>query len=76
MDYICDTCDNRQAARNRKFEGWFHRFADDSNYTYKGMKAIIEGITFYAAIVIRNDNPRLKNILKAVEQFEADFSSK
>lgn len=53
--YVCDNLDNKQAARNRKFEAWFQRnkSADIEKYdTY----FTVESIEIYASLIIHVHN--------------------
>mgnify|MGYP006997698457 CR=1 FL=1 len=35
-----------------------------------------EGIEFFAAVVLRNNNPRFNNIIDAIQQFEKQIEDK
>ncbi|MBQ7869239.1 MAG: hypothetical protein IJ355_02745 [Prevotella sp.] len=76
LDYICDTGDNRQAARSRIFSSWFRLFANQNLFTLRPMSVKDEGIEFFAAVVLRNDNPRFSNIIDAIQQFEKQIKDK
>lgn len=76
LDYICDTSDNRQAARSRKFESWFRNFADNNMFTMFPMNVEVDGISYYAAVITRKDNPRLEKLTSAIKQFEKDMEDK
>lgn len=76
LDYICDTGDNRQAARSRIFNSWFRLFANQNLFTLRPMSVKAEGIEFFAAVVLRNDNPRFSNIIDAIQQFEKQIKDK
>ena len=60
--YICDTSDNREAARNRLFIRWFKQSAQPDRFTIRSASTIIEGQGFYAAIIVENRNPLLTDI--------------
>lgn len=76
LDYICDTGDNRQAARSRIFNSWFRLFANQNLFTLRPMSVKAEGIEFFAAVVLRNDNSRFSNIIDAIQQFEKQIKDK
>lgn len=64
MLYICETGDNKQAARNRLFESWFSFYRQKSNFCF--MSAVVDdadGVPNYTAIILRLDNPRYQDIL-------------
>ena len=61
--YICETGDGKQAMRKRLFDYWL------SSYDYKRGFSILssaimdgDGIWNFALIIVRNDNPHLKEI--------------
>ena len=60
--YVCDTSDNREAARNRLFIRWFKQSAQPDRFTIRSASATIEGQGFYAAIIVENRNPLLTDI--------------
>lgn len=59
--YICDTSDNREAARNRLFLRWFeqHSFG---RFTICTADSQVEDTNFYMAIIVANDNPQKDSI--------------
>ena len=62
--YICDTGDGKQRLRNRLFERWFAAYHLKALYTSVTSSVIDEdGITNYATIIVRNDNPRLVEVI-------------
>lgn len=65
MLYICETGDSRQSMRSRLFEYWFHHYNRGWNVVY--LSATIKdefGIPNYAAIIIREDHPHLKEVIR------------
>lgn len=66
--YMCDDSDGREANRNRLFLAWFKKHAAPERFTIRTASAIVEGKGFYAAIIVENRNPLLKNI---IEDFES-----
>lgn len=69
MLYICDPTDNRQAARNRLYNMWYHAYAMEHNLTMFSDSVIMDGITYYAGILMRHDHPHHDEILEAYQQF-------
>jgi len=76
LDYICATEDNRQAARDRKFHRWFEQAMDKDQYCMRSMSVEIDGICYYASVILRKDNPRYNAVMEAVDRFIADFQDK
>ena len=67
--YICETGDGKQGLRSRLFERWF------ANYEYKALYTSVtssvvdeDGITNYATIIVRNDNPKLVQVIAEFTQ--------
>ena len=65
MLYICETGDSKQSMRSRLFEYWFNHYKKGWNvmYLYATVKDDA-GVLNYAAIIIRQDHPRLKEIIR------------
>ncbi|MBO7099563.1 MAG: hypothetical protein J6W21_06840 [Bacteroidaceae bacterium] len=62
--YICDTGDGKQRLRSRLFEQWFAAYDRKALYTSVTSSIVDEdGVTNYATIIVRNDNPRLVEII-------------
>lgn len=59
--YICDTSDNREAARNRLFLRWFEQYSP-GKFTICTANSKVEDTDFYMAIIIANDNPQKDSI--------------
>ena len=76
LDYICATEDNRQAVRDRMFHRWFEQSMDKDQYYMRNMSVEIDGIWYYASVVLRKDNPRFDAVMEAVDRFVADFQDK
>jgi len=76
LDYICDTSDGKQAARNRLFMQWIRQHADAKNYSYRNLSVEVEGITFYASVLLKKDSTIFDSFMQAVNSFEKDLFSK
>ena len=59
--YICDTSDNREAARNRLFLRWFAQYSPD-RFTICTANSKVEDTEFYMAIIVANNNPKKDSI--------------
>jgi len=66
--YICETSDNKSAARSRKFSQWFN--------IYKGTAFVkidmqmgqdTDGQTFFTSMILRLDNPQMGEIISAFQ---------
>ena len=76
MLYICDTSDGRPAARDRKFLNWFEVAENKKKYTLLHCTAIFDGIGYFTAILLKNDNPDLEDIIKAFEDYKQQIKDK
>ena len=56
--YVCDSMDERQYARKRKFDLWFYFYNDGSLIKEDGL-AIVEGTEIYNALLCINKMNRL-----------------
>lgn len=65
--YICDTSDGKETARNRLFLRWFKASLKSDDFIIKNAQAIVEDSVFYAAIIVRKDNPKVNEI---TEEFD------
>lgn len=76
LDYICDTSDGRQSVRNRLFSRWFRMYPGKSGFTIHSISANSDGVLYYAAVVIRNDNPDYDLCMEEVDKFEDEMEDK
>ena len=64
MLYICETGDGKQGMRSRLFTYWFKVYEYNSNYSFHTTSVKDEdGIANFAALIIRNDNPLIVEIV-------------
>ena len=66
--YICDSSDLRQAARARKFDGWFKQY-EEANFL-KIDRNILEpsGKLYLTSLIIRRDNPNKVLVLEVYKR--------
>lgn len=77
MLYICETGDGRQSMRNRLFEYWFNHYKKHWNIMFLTASVTDEnGVLNYAGIVLRNDHPRLKEIVNEFTNAVTLFNEK
>jgi len=65
--YVCDSIDDRQLARKRKFDLWFWKYNDGSLLKEDGM-ALIEGVEIYNSLLLHKANKRLTEIILAYKE--------
>lgn len=73
--YVCDSLDERQTARKRKFDLWFYAFNDGSLIKENGL-AIVEGIEIYNALLLHKQNSQLKEIIIAFNELNERAGNK
>lgn len=76
MLYICDVSDGKQSARDRLFAMWFNSYQGHFNYTLSRVSMQIDGIDYYASLLVSNSNPAYAEVLSAFNSFISGFASK
>ena len=76
LDYICATEDHRQASRDRMFHQWFETSMGKEQYCLRSMSINIDGVDYFASVIMRNDNPRFAAMTEAIDRFIEDFQDK
>ena len=62
--YICETGDGKQSMRNRLFEYWFNSYNRKMLFTLLTTSIVDEeGEVNFATLIVRNDNPKLPEIV-------------
>lgn len=62
--YICETGDGKQRMRSRLFSYWFDAYEYNSRFSMHTTCIVDEnGIEDFAALILRNDNPNLVEIV-------------
>ena len=74
--YICDTSDGKEGSRNRLFLHWFEKHAEPNRFTICTAHAQIEDEVVYAAIIVDNKNPRVKEITADFERTSSMLADK
>lgn len=62
--YVCDSIDNRQLARKRKFDLWFYSYNNGSLIKQDGV-AVVEGTEIYNSILLHKHNQQFTDIISA-----------
>lgn len=68
--YICDSADNRQLARKRKFDLWFWKYSD-GNIIKEDELAFIEGVSIYNTLLLHKKNEYFDEIVLAFKALNA-----
>ena len=75
--YICETGDGKQSMRGRLFSFWFASSAHQSRYTFLSTYIVdMDGVVNFAAMIIRNDNPRLVQVVAKFTEITQLLSDK
>lgn len=62
--YICSTGDGKQMMRQRLFEAWFSGYNHKMLFTKLSSSLIdADGVLNFASVIVRNDNPLMKEVL-------------
>ena len=65
--YVCDSIDDRQLARKRKFDLWFWKYNDGSLLKEDGI-ALIDGVEIYNSLLLHKTNKKLVEIILAYKE--------
>lgn len=76
LDYICETRDGRQAARNRLFSKWFSQYPNRDQFTLRTIELEYDDMLYFASVILRNDNPHYHEYLEAINKFEVEMAEK
>lgn len=73
--YVCDSLDQRQFARKRKFDIWFYLYSNGTIVKEDGL-TIIEGVEIYNSILIHKNNQHLTDLIFAFKELNERTGSK
>lgn len=73
--YVCDSMDNRQLSRKRKFDSWFWRYNDGSLIKEDDI-AVIEGNEVYNSMILHKQHSHLREIILAYKELNEKASEK
>jgi hypothetical protein len=73
--YVCDSMDDRQLARKRKFDIWFWKFNDGSLFK-EDDTAVVEGVAIYNSIILHKRNEHLWKIIRAYKELNERAGTK
>lgn len=76
LDYVCYTNDGRQEARSRLFYHWFDVNPKSPGFTCSRIITSCDGVGYYAAVVVRNDNPHYRECMEAIDSFIKNINDK
>lgn len=76
MLYICDTMDDRQAARDRLFQLWFHTYLSNASYTMYNEQLLLDNVRYFASIILRKDHPLHNQVISSFHDFVKDLPNK
>jgi hypothetical protein len=63
--YICDSSDNRQDIRRKKFDQWFYKYQNDSFLKLDEILVDSNQNRYPVSMIIRKTNPYIKEIITA-----------
>lgn len=74
--YLCDPTDRHEAARNRKFCGWFNRYADKDSLAMINEAIVVEDITFYVSVIYNRQMSKASDLEATFRAYIQDLKSK
>lgn len=76
LTYICDINDKHQAARDRKFKIWFHRYASIDEFEHLSDEIMVDDCTYYMAVIASKENENLEEVRSHFRDKVEDLRSK
>jgi hypothetical protein len=73
--YVCDSMDERQYSRKRKFDLWFFAYNDGTLIKEDGV-AIVEGTEIYNAMVLKKQHSQLTELILAFKELNERANDK
>lgn len=73
--YVCDSSDNRQLARKRKFDYWFWKY-NNSQILKEDGQAIVDGKEIINTVILHKQNPSLREILISFAELNESIGDK
>jgi Family of unknown function (DUF6169) len=73
--YICDSTDDRQYARKRKFDFWFNKYNNGTILKDDGV-AIIKNVEILNSILVSKFNPNIEEIIIAFKKINKTAQDK
>jgi Family of unknown function (DUF6169) len=70
--YICDSSDNKQAIRNRKFTQWFELFKGNEFIKIDAHIIDYDRVTYFTSVILHCDNPKRQEITEVFYQLTND----
>lgn len=74
--FICDTSDNHQAARNRKFSSWFRQYADQDNIAMETEIIRVEEIAYFISVIYCKKVENEMSVSQLFHTYIQDLKSK
>lgn len=73
--YVCDSMDDRQLARKRKFDFWFWKYSDGSIIKEEGI-AVIESVQILNTLLVNKNKPQLTEIILSFKELNEKVNEK
>lgn len=74
--FICDTSDNHQAARNRKFSSWFRQYADLTNITMETEVIKVEENAYFISVIYCRNTENALSVPQLFHSYIQELRSK
>ncbi len=73
--YVCETLDERQSARKRKFDSWFFRYGN-KELLKEDCVAVVEDLEIFNSMILHKNNPELLQLILAYKELNERAPSK
>lgn len=74
--FICDTSDNHQAARSRKFSSWFRKYADPNSIAMETEVIAVEENTYFISVIYSKKVENELSVSQLFHTYIQDLKSK
>jgi hypothetical protein len=73
--YVCDSSDDRELARKKKFDFWYWKYNDGTILKVDGI-ALIAGMQIYNSLLVHKDNLQAAKIIQSFHQLNERIDDK
>ncbi|MFN2261932.1 MAG: DUF6169 family protein [Psychroflexus sp.] len=74
--YLCDTSDSKQLKRKYKFDTWYYRNENKSNYEKLDVEILVSDSVNYSSIIYHKENPFKSDLKIAFHEFTDELKDK
>ena len=67
--FMCDSLDNKEAFRMKRFSVWYSRFEENNQYTFevRELYSDEQDFTYFTGLIIHNNHPKIKEFITEID---------